>query len=148
MPRDAEAKRKYDLEYVKKNYARKLELNRLWRNRTGYKPDPKKAVAATRKWQDANPERVKLTRWKRQLRKMYGLTIEEYEAMLRTQQGRCASCNDALTDKLHGRHIDHCHATGKVRGILCGGCNIALGHAKDDVERLKSLIRYLEKSRI
>lgn len=145
MPRNIEAKRKYDLEYLRKNYERRLAANRRWRKKTGYKNDPKKAVEATRKWQAANPEKVRLARRKRQLREMYGITIEQFDAMLLDQGGKCASCDDALADTKHGRHIDHCHATGKVRGILCSGCNIALGHAKDDVERLKALIRYLEK---
>lgn len=147
MPRNLEAKRAYDLEYGKKNYARKLELNREWKRRSGYKADRQKAIAATKKWQAANPDKVKLLRRKRQLKDMYGLSIEQFEAMYQAQDGRCAACADPLFDEPHGRHVDHCHATGKVRGILCGGCNIALGHAKDDTERLKALIRYLEKSK-
>ena len=63
--------------------------------------------------------------------------------MLLAQDNRCAACNDALIGR---SHLDHCHTTGKIRGILCSGCNIALGHARDDVSRLRLLIAYLEKN--
>lgn len=141
MPRNAEAKKLYDKEYNKRNYARKLELNRLWREKTGYRYDKKKALAATKKWQSENQEKVRSYRRSRHLKEVYGLSVDEYDYILASQNGRCGACKEEFVGK---PHVDHCHATGRVRGILCGGCNIALGHAKDDVERLKSLIGYLE----
>lgn len=144
MPRNLEKKRKYDLEYLKKNYQRRLEANRRWKQRTGYRYDKKKAIAATRKWQAANPERVKLSRRRRHFLTKYGLALEEYEALLVAQHNRCAACDDELVGRCH---LDHCHETGKIRGVLCSGCNVALGHVKDDIKRLMALIRYLEKNR-
>lgn len=74
----------------------------------------------------------------------YGLTVAQYDAILVSQQGRCAACSAAV------RHlqIDHCHETGVVRGLLCPGCNSALGHARDDVARLLGLIDYLRGCRV
>lgn len=72
----------------------------------------------------------------------YGLTMEEYEELIKTKQ--CAIC---LTDKpgQHGEwHIDHNHETGKVRGILCHHCNLALGHFKDNRANLERANAYLE----
>lgn len=76
--------------------------------------------------------------------KMYGLTPEQYLDMLEEQQGKCAICNEVPTTK-RGLAVDHDHATGKVRGLLCTGCNTALGSFKDNEELLTSAIEYLRK---
>jgi hypothetical protein len=70
-------------------------------------------------------------------------TVEEYEAMLTTQNGVCKICQGVSSD---GRAlaIDHCHTTGKVRGLLCNNCNNGLGRFKDDPDLLRSAIFYLE----
>jgi predicted nucleic acid-binding Zn ribbon protein len=76
--------------------------------------------------------------------RLYGLTQSQYDQMLTNQDGRCAICR---TDVPGGRgtwHVDHCHTTGKIRGLLCSSCNVMLGHAKDDVDRLRAAITYLE----
>lgn len=69
----------------------------------------------------------------------YGLTVAQWDAMLINQQGRCAACAVPLL----APQVDHCHSSGKIRSLLCGNCNSALGHVKDDVERLRGLIDYL-----
>lgn len=72
------------------------------------------------------------------LKRRYGLTIEERAALLEKQGGVCAICFcDDPTD------VDHCHSTGKVRGILCRQCNTALGLFKDDTARLAQAVVYL-----
>ena len=71
----------------------------------------------------------------------YGITKENYQDMLVTQRGCCASCGD-LTDKLV---VDHCHTSGKVRALLCHGCNTALGLLKEDIERCEALIEYKKR---
>jgi hypothetical protein len=80
-------------------------------------------------------------------RRTYGITQEDYDILLFNQGYKCFSCNNisgnSKTDKLF---VDHCHKTGKVRGLLCHGCNLAIGSVGDNVETLKNLIRYLEKS--
>lgn len=73
----------------------------------------------------------------------YGLTEADYDRMLGEQGGACAACKGRSGQRLQ---VDHCHETGRIRGLLCGNCNSALGHAKDDIKRLTALISYLESS--
>ena len=56
----------------------------------------------------------------------YGITLEQYEAMLAAQNGCCAICRTSPTEKRQ-LHVDHCHATGRVRALLCSPCNTQLG---------------------
>jgi hypothetical protein len=70
----------------------------------------------------------------------YGLTIKQYEAMLEEQGNRCAICHRASDKPLC---VDHNHATGKVRGLLCWHCNIALGKLQDDPEVVRAALDYL-----
>jgi len=76
------------------------------------------------------------------LQSKYGLTVEQYEAMVTAQDGKCAICTDVLTP---GRdtHVDHNHTTGENRGLLCNNCNLALGHMADDANRLLAAAAYL-----
>jgi hypothetical protein len=76
------------------------------------------------------------------LLRKYGLTLAAYEELVLWQGARCAICPTAHTDQ-DPLHVDHCHSTGKVRGLLCGPCNRALGLMKDDTDRLGAAIRYL-----
>lgn len=64
--------------------------------------------------------------------------------MLLEQDNKCAICGDKLKAGVGGRSIDHCHSTGKVRGILCMKCNTTLGMYKENIKTLKSMITYLE----
>jgi hypothetical protein len=74
------------------------------------------------------------------LRTAYGLTAAEYDALLAKQAGRCAICGTQPVKRLA---VDHEHATGKVRGLLCSTCNSGLGHFKDSVPALENAIAYL-----
>jgi len=72
----------------------------------------------------------------------YGITADEFKQMFETQQGKCSICSEEPKTK-RGLHVDHDHETGKVRGLLCHGCNVALGSFKDDVTLLNKAIEYL-----
>lgn len=83
-------------------------------------------------WRAANPERVRAGYRRRHLERRFGLTQEHYDALLLAQNGRCAICRKPETrngssGKLAPLSVDHDHVTGKVRGLLCGSCNYALG---------------------
>lgn len=93
----------------------------------------------TREWQRANPEKRLAQRLKR-----YGITPEQYHALLDSQGGGCAICGQAIGDERGGRlHVDHCHDEGHVRGILCGNCNLGIGKFADDPDRLERAALYL-----
>lgn len=109
----------------------------------------KECVRATvRQWRVNNTERarknssdwIKRNPIAHRVRK-YGLTKDTYLAMVKSHCGRCAICN-SLGKELQ---VDHCHVTGKVRGLLCVGCNTALGKFKDDIRQLQSAIEYLRR---
>ena len=78
------------------------------------------------------------------LKANYGITLEDYNVMWAAQDECCAICKTQKT-KGRGFHVDHDHATGKVRGILCNQCNLALGHFEDDTIRMLSAINYLKE---
>ena len=76
-----------------------------------------------------------------EMQRVYGITLDTYDAMLAAQNGRCAICN---TETTKGRFaIDHCHTTGKVRGLLCFDCNTGIGKLKDDPSLLLTAYNYL-----
>lgn len=78
--------------------------------------------------------------WRKYSRfKLYGITEAIYDSMVANQSGCCKICG-VEDDNLH---IDHCHATGKVRGLLCQSCNTGLGKFKDDVVIMGKAIEYL-----
>lgn len=77
-----------------------------------------------------------------QLRWTYGISADDYDAILTAQDGCCFACGErSTTSRLT---VDHDHATGVVRGLLCGSCNLALGKLQDSPEILRRLADYLE----
>jgi hypothetical protein len=98
-----------------------------------------------REWQRKNPEKMAVRQRRYRYRQTgLGVTADDYDAMLIKQGGLCAIC------RLRGEgkkrlHVDHCHSTGKIRGLLCFPCNFALGHYRDSIELHKAAIAYLEE---
>jgi hypothetical protein len=92
----------------------------------------------------ADPEH---RQWKRdnELRRVYGITRDELAAMIAAQDGKCAICHGAPNGAGDRLHIDHCHNTNKVRGLLCSRCNTAIGLLGDDPERAESAAAYLRR---
>lgn len=74
---------------------------------------------------------------------LYGLTPDQYDELLASQEGRCAICRTETPGGKGGWHVDHDHATGKVRGLLCDNCNNGLGRFADDPIRIQRAIDYL-----
>ncbi len=102
------------------------------------------ARSRIRKWSAENPERYQEQVRRSHLRLKYGMTLEEYDEMLSSQGGVCAICQGQAQDSRGFKpHVDHCHRTGRVRGILCGRCNKALGQFKDDPKLIRSALAYL-----
>lgn len=84
-----------------------------------------------------NKESFKFT----QLKLNYGLTKDKYLELIELQNNRCKICNIKLDGGLK-THVDHCHKTGKIRGILCNHCNLGIGHLKDDPKLLRAAALY------
>lgn len=140
--RNREQEKERAKKWQRGNPERKRENDRRWRAANRAKLDEK-----DRAWREANPERYKAIRQRSAFRarlKKRGITLEEYEALLDQQEGRCGICR---TDKAGAKKdwcIDHDHASGRVRGLLCHHCNVALGSVRDNPEILRRMIRYLE----
>lgn len=79
----------------------------------------------------------------RNLLTRYGISSEEFDQMLKDQEGKCAICEKTDAKRYV---VDHCHDNGHIRGILCATCNKALGKFNDNVEGLQRAIDYLERS--
>ena len=76
------------------------------------------------------------------LRKKYGITLDEFNQLSEAQGNKCCICSEE--NKVHQNLVvDHNHATGEVRGLICSPCNSALGLAKDSVKVLEAMIEYL-----
>ena len=89
-------------------------------------------------------ERSKKRRQRTDLLKKFNINADQYEAILKEQNGVCAICqNSEPCDRLLA--VDHCHTTNKVRGLLCSNCNMAIGKFKDNVEYLKKAVEYMER---
>lgn len=78
---------------------------------------------------------------KRTRLKRYGITIEEYNAILIKQNGKCAICGNGSTEK--DLSVDHDHITGHIRGLLCNSCNMAIGLFDENITLLRKAIDYL-----
>lgn len=72
----------------------------------------------------------------------YGISIEQYEEMSERQSHKCALCRRAYARTLH---VDHCHETGDVRGLLCNNCNTGIGLFEESIVLFRAATAYLEK---
>lgn len=93
----------------------------------------------------ANPERYARQSRRWSIRTKYGLTEEQFEALLMEQQYRCQVCRVKLTKDI--TNVDHDHATNQVRGLLCFNCNVAIGHFRDDPNLMEAAASYVRVAR-
>ncbi len=116
--------------------ARNREWSRLRRAR--FTPEEKRRVAETER--------------NRRLVNNFGITAQQYDAMLAEQNGVCAICRKTdgwVGHPSRGRlHVDHDHVTGRVRGLLCSCCNVTLGSLSDDPERIERMLEYVRRARV
>jgi hypothetical protein len=100
--------------------------------------------AKSREWKALHPKEWDRSARRSYLKKTYGMTPEQYDALLARQGGRCAICVRNHADSREFRlHVDHDHSTGRVRGLLCGLCNQGIGSLRDDPSLLRIAIAYL-----
>ena len=106
-------------------------------------------------WEKANPELVSMMGVRRRIKKMnakingdlkyhYDITLNRYNELLAQQNGVCAICEKLeVTKRTHRLVVDHAHATGRIRGLLCHRCNCGIGYFKDDPKHIQKALDYL-----
>lgn len=99
------------------------------------------AIASVRRRQEEAPDVHRNARFQR----LYGITVEQYDAMLNSQGGLCARCGQTSSGMRLA--VDHCHDTGRVRGLLCGPCNTYLGRLEAGLGSLAGDLRYIGSTR-
>lgn len=92
-----------------------------------------------------NQTRKPANQRKYQLRAKYGLTLDDFQRLFDEQNGICAICPRELELGGHKTHVDHCHETGKVRGLLCFHCNTTIGKVNEDQDILARMAAYLRE---
>lgn len=117
--------------WSRQNRERKKTARLEW-----FAKNPDRYNAMMKKWRENNkPKKREIM-----LKKKYGINLEDYDRMLSGQDGVCAICK---THNGRTLHVDHCHTSGNVRGLLCDGCNQALGLMRDNPITLESGAEYL-----
>ncbi len=120
----------------------------VWRakSRAGAtKIGPKQRAETYKRWSSANKDKIR----DRRLKRTYGISSVDYDRMLEAQGGKCAICGTdkgavrKKTGSGYALYVDHCHATGVVRGLLCSNCNVAIGKLKDDPSLLTKAAEYV-----
>lgn len=149
--KDKEVRAEYMKAYYKANPEKFRPLSQEQRDRnnaarrTKYAtcPDTQaKAKAEAKRWAQQNPDKRKAQRIA-----MYGLTLDQFNQMLEDQSGACLICGHSDMSKPNFFPlVDHCHKTGRVRGLLCMNCNQGIGKMQDSPELLRAAIAYLETS--
>lgn len=102
-----------------------------------------KAFIWHKKYIKDNPDKAKLYAFRGRLKRR-GITEEQYNNFLKTQNHLCAICY-GVNDYNKDWAIDHCHMSGKIRGLLCLSCNLMLGYSKDSIKTLQNAIEYLKE---
>ncbi len=107
-----------------------------------YQENREHSIEKNRRWRAAHPN----ADIEGHLKRKYGMTVADYDAMLVAQDGGCAICGGQPNGRWkHKFHVDHDHATGKVRGLLCHRCNMMVGYSLDRPEILDHAAIYLRK---
>lgn len=113
-----------------------------------YAQDPEAARALhrerTERWRERNPAGYKAHTRNSNLKRMYGITASEFDALLAAQGGVCAICG-GREPRGKNWHLDHCHESRAIRGVLCHPCNLALGYLQDQPERAEAAAAYLRR---
>jgi hypothetical protein len=127
---NTEKRKKYMKEYSKNSEQKQKEKERVAKYRA--KPSTKEV------------------RYTDHYKRKYGITAQDYDIMLMSQNGFCKICKQPETKLFRGKltrlAVDHCHKTGKVRGLLCWSCNTTLGKVKDSIDLLLNMANYLKES--
>lgn len=126
MPyKDPDQQKRYFEEYRKKNRSLLVE-----KERKRYVKKSESIRERTREWR---------------LNRLYGLTVEQRDALFEAQGFTCAICGDHMPKGKNKWHVDHDHKTGAVRGVLCRYCNVGLGSFYENPRLLRNAAEYIER---
>lgn len=139
-PEYKEQKRLYDIEYREKNREKIVQKGKKYRSENYEMLKIKKAADFQK-----NKQRYQ-DNWKKHvLRYRYGITVDQYNKILKDQGGVCKICKKVrLSAQQKRMGVDHCHETDKIRGILCDWCNMGISKFADNVELMQEAIKYLQ----
>jgi hypothetical protein len=104
---------------------------------------PESRAAYLKKYRRLNAGQIKERDASRRLVRRYGITLEDKEAIILRQDSICPMCGRKLDTLTEHTAVDHCHTTGKIRGVVHRGCNVAIARLGDDVGAIRRLMRYL-----
>lgn len=136
---------------IKKKRVRTKEFNEYQKLRSReYYAKNKKIILEKEKIKNKeirknNPDKIRETKRRIYIKTTYGITLDDYNNMLKEQNFKCKICNREHEESPPNRrlHIDHCHRTGRVRALLCQHCNNGIGSFKDDISIINKAISYL-----
>lgn len=156
-PEELARKRAANAAWQKANRDKCREYNNKYRSKPSVKEKQKEydkrhrirhpgsMLIAKRKWYKANKPKIRLVARKLALKTKFGMTLDDFNRMFESQDKKCAVCLSENSGAKIDWAVDHCHSTGKVRGILCHPCNRIL-HWKVTPEILHRAADYLERN--
>lgn len=125
--------------YYRKNKAIGVSRSLEW-----YRSNRDHCNERNKRWLKDNARQKARSRFAANIKTVYGLTVEDYARMVHAQSRKCVACGATVTLGMDTA-LDHCHATGRVRGILCAPCNKSLGLMKESPEKIRVLAAYIER---
>jgi hypothetical protein len=141
-----------DCKKCKNNLDAAQKKKRREYNKSYWQKNREKEIQRYKEWYDSRyHDKDQVKRRRKNNYKKYGISEKEYMDLYEKNNYCCYICGKEELVKRNGKikrlAIDHCHKTGKVRGLLCQNCNRGIGLLGDDIERLKSAIKYLEETK-
>lgn len=111
------------------------------------RPQSKSSKAWHKEFRERDPKGYRKYMTENQFKSRYGITHEDRDRMIEEQNNKCLICGVEFGSSRNRTvpNVDHCHSTGKVRGILCNRCNVGLGHFLDDPDLMLKAIEYLNE---
>jgi hypothetical protein len=155
--RHKDRRRHYSKQWRKDNADKCKEVAKAWKEsnldkvketqKRSYEKHKDKRIEVSKIWKSNNSDKVFKSYRRSWIKRKYGLSVDVYDLLVSRQQGLCAICNKEETAIIAGNikllAVDHDHATGNIRGLLCQSCNCLIGHSKDNISILREAIQYL-----
>lgn len=129
-------------EYAKNYYQIHKEYFRLY-HQEYYQQNKEKIRKKVKQYRTANKAKANHTHWKGLIKRLYGVSADDYSRLFEEQHGCCAICGKHQSKLKKRLGVDHNHKTKEVRGLLCANCNAGIGYFQDSTDLLSKTIKYL-----